>query len=283
MKIVQFVFLALLFLNSINAQGQNKMHFSFGYDAEITTSTEAQITVSIPNGRVVHLYSGTLSQYELTDKENFIFKGKYKISTYFKTNGYGQDTVSYDFELNGTEIETLISIDFDFRNKLVKKRNIYEKGKKVINGYIRINKYYEPPKEIGIEPFNGEISLKSEQGPIFKIKNNSTDTLYGEHLAGYFWGTLSYLKNDSVCYKTTGNLDYNVCDTYPLYPDSTKIASVGTFGLTRRLKPFNYQFEVMVAKKWQPTGIGIYKEHNNFIWRAVTKEYYRLKYDFKIK
>ncbi len=280
MKIIHFVFIALLFLNGINAQGQNKMHFSFGYDAEITTSTEARITASIPNGRVVHLYSGTLAKYELTDKKNFTLKGKYTISVYFKASKYGQDTVVYDFELKGTEIETLISIDFDFRNKLVKKGDIYEKEKKVLNGYIRINKYYKPPKTITIKPYKDNSNLKSNKAPIFKIKNNSTDTLYGEHLPGYFWGTLSYLKNDSICYKTTGQLDYNVWETYPLYPDSTKIASVGTFGLTNKLKHYDYRFEVMVAKKWQPTKIEIYKEHNNFIWRAVTKEYYRLQYDF---
>jgi hypothetical protein len=71
-------------------------------------------------------------------------------------------------------------------------------------------------------------------------------------------------------------------DSPPLYPDSIKMATVGSFGYINKLIPFQYRFEVMLAKKWQGLGIGIYKEHKNFDWWAGTKEYYKLKCDFKV-
>lgn len=66
-----------------------------------------------------------------------------------------------------------------------------------------------------------------------KIKNNSKDTLYGEYLPGYFWGTLSYIRNDSILATRTGRIDYTFDNPPPLYPDSVKIATVGSFGLTK--------------------------------------------------
>ena len=62
----------------------------------------------------------------------------------------------------------------------------------------------------------------------------------------------------------TGILDYEFVDSPPLYPDSTKIASVGSFGIRKKLVSFDYRFEVMLAKKWQSIGIGIYEENQNF-------------------
>ena len=116
----------------------------------------------------------------------------------------------------------------------------------------------------------------------FIIKNNSKDTLYGEHLPGYFWGTLSYRKNDSTLFTKIGILDYMFVDSPPLYPDSIKYATVGSFGLTKKLVPFEYRFEVMLADKRQSQGIGVYKELKHIIWWAGTKNYYKLKYDFKV-
>ncbi|RXQ86903.1 hypothetical protein EO244_16795 [Ancylomarina salipaludis] len=229
------------------------------------------------------MYSDSITKYDFSDNENFTSKGKYVLSIYFSAEKYGQDSIVYDFELRGNEIKTTISVDFDFRERLIKKGNIYEKGDSVLNGYIRINKFYDAPKTIEISIDKGNVGNEYYKGPFFKIKNNSTDTLYGEHLPGYFWGTLSYLRNDSTFMTRTGILDYEFVDSPPLYPDSTKIASVGSFGFRKKLVPFDYRFEVMLAKKWQSIGIGIYEEKKNFIWWAGTKEYYKLTHDFKIE
>ena len=267
----------------MNLHGQNDLQFSFECEEAINSPIETKVLIKLPDGRISNLYSDSITKYNFADKENFASKGKYGLSIYFGAEKYGQDSIVYDFELNGNEIKTIISVDFDFRERLIKKGSIYEKGDSVLNGYVRINKYYIAPETIEISFDKENMGTEYYKGPFFKVKNNSTDTIFGEHLPGYFWGTLSYLRNDSTYMTRTGILDYEFVDSPPLYPDSTKIASVGSFGLTKKLIPIDYRFEVMLAKEWQSTGIGIYKEHENFIWWAGTKEYYKLTHDFKIE
>jgi hypothetical protein len=151
-----------------------------------------------------------------------------------------------------------------------------------LNFLTKYCKYYNASKLIDIALDNENLGDEYDKGPFFKIKNNSKDTLYGEHLPGYFWGTLSYRKNDSTLFTKIGILDYMFVDSSPLYPDSIKYATVGSFGLTKKLAPFEYRFEVMLADKWQSQGIGVFKELKHIIWWAGTRNYYKLKYDFKV-
>jgi len=241
--------------------------------------------LKLPGNKTYELFSDTTNEYVYSAKNFFKSKGKYTILIYFEAEKYGNDAINYNFELNGTEINTMISVSFDFSERYHKKGDIYKKGEKILNGYIRINKYYEAPQTVNIEP---DKELKGDEfykGPFFKIRNNSKDTLYGEHFPGYFWGTLSYMRNDSILFTRIGTLDYNFGGSPPLYPDSTKIATVGSFGYKNKLIPFEYRYEVLYGKKYQSlgNGIGKYEEKDNFCWWAGTKEYYKLKYDFKIE
>ncbi|MCB9313816.1 MAG: hypothetical protein R2787_05885 [Saprospiraceae bacterium] len=270
-------------LMSMNLHGQNELQFSFECGESIKSPIESSVLLKFPDGRISKLYLDSKPKYDFIDKEYFTSKGKYILSIYFIAENYGQDSIEYDFELNGDEIKTTISVNFDFKERLIKKGNIYEKGDEVLNGYVRINKYYNAPKTIEISIDKENIGTEYYKGPFFKIKNNSTDTIYGEHLPGYFWGILSYLRNDSTFITRIGVLEYNFSDAPPLYPDSIKIATVGSFGLTKKLIPFDYRFDVMLAKEFQSTGIGIYREQENFIWWAGSKEYYKLTHDFKIE
>lgn len=267
----------------MNLHGQNELLFIFECAEAIKSPIETRVLLKFPNGSISNLFSDFKTKYDFTDKEYFTSKGKYVLSIYFSAGKYGQDSIVYDFELKGNEIKTTISVDFDFRERLIKKGNLFGKSDSVLNGYVRINKYYIAPETIEISFDKGNMGTEYYKGPFFKMKNNSTDTIFGEHLPGYFWGTLSYLRNDSTYMTRTGILDYEFVDSPPLYPDSTKIASVGSFGLRGKLVPFDYRFEVMLSKEWQSLGIGIYEEHKNFIWWAGTKEYYKLTHDFKIE
>ena len=213
----------------MNLLGQNELQFSFECEESIKSPIETSVLLRFPDGRISKLYSDSKTKYDCNDKEYFTSQGEYILSINFSAENYGQDSIIYDFELNGNEIKTTISVDFDFRERLIKKGNIYEKGDSVLSGYIRINKYYNAPKTIEISIDKENIGNEYYKGPFFIIKNNSTDTIFGEHLPGYFWGTLSYLKNDSTYMTRTGILDYEFVDSPPLYPDSTKIASVGSF------------------------------------------------------
>ena len=274
--------ISFFLLNSLigeNLYGQNDLHFSYKCENEIIKPAKVRILLKSSDKRIYNLLTDTTSRYEFSEKNYFKSNGKYALSIWFESEKYGKDSLIYDFELNGEEISTSISISFDYREKYIKKKDIYVKGEKVLNGYIRLNKYYDAPETVEIKLDTYEIGYEFYKGPFFTIKNNSKDTLYGEHFPGYFWGTLSYVRNDSILATRIGTLDYNFAGSPPLYPDSTKIATVGSFGLTKKLVPFEYRFEVMLAKKYQGmgNGVGIYKEQPNFDWWAGTKEYYKLK------
>jgi len=281
-KIAQSVLSSLLLLMGMTLYGQNDIHFSYECSDKINSPTKASILLKSPDNEISNLFTDKVNNYNFSEKNYFKSKGKYTLSISFEAEKYGKDSLDYDFELNGFEIITVISVAFDYRERLIKKGDIFVKGENVLNGYIRLGKYYDTPKSVNIELDKKNTGDEDFEGPFFKIKNNSKDTLYGEHLPGYFWGTLSYLRNDSILMTKIGILDYEFVGSPPLYPDSTKIATVGSFGLTKKLIPFEYRFEVMLADKWQSQGIGVYKERQNFIWWAGTKKNYKLKYDFKV-
>ena len=278
----QLIFVFLLLVMGSTLYGQNGVTFSYKCENEIKRPFKSRILLKYPENKTSKLFSDTISEYNFSVKSFFKTKGKYTISIFFEAEKYGKDSIDYNFELNGHEINTMIYVSFDYSEKYIKKGDIYEKGEKVLNGYIQLNKYYKAPKSIEIKLDKEEVGSEYYKGPFFKIKNNSNDTIYGAHLPGYFWGTLSYLKNDSIIATRIGSICYEFVGSPPLYPDSTKMATVGSFGLTKKLAPFNYRFDVILAKKWKSEGIGIFDERKNFIWWGGTKEYYKLEYDFKI-
>lgn len=281
-EIAQSVLSSLFLLIGMTLYGQNEIHFSYECRDKINSPTKTTILLKSPDKKIFNLFTDKVNNYNFSEKNYFNSKGKYTLSISFEAEKYGKDSLDYGFELNGYEINTEISVEFDYRERLIKKGDIFVNGENVLNGYIRLVKYYDAPKSVNIELDKENTGDEYYEGPFFKINNNSKDTLYGEHLPGYFWGTLSYIRNDSILASRIGILDYEFVDSPPLYPDSTKLATVGSFGLTKNLTPFKYRFEVMLADKWQSQGIGVYKERQNFVWWVGTKEYYKLKYDFKV-
>ncbi len=252
MKINRFIIIFFICLISNNLHGQNKLQFSFECGETIKSAIDTKISLKFPNGNTSILYADSKTKYGFADKEIVSSKGEHILLIYLNVANYGYDSIAYNFELNGNEIETTISVTFDFIEQLIKNNEIYEKGDKIINGYVQINKYYNTPSTIKISIDKECIKNKYCNGIFFNIKNNSKDTIFGEHLPGYFWGTLTYLKNDSAYITRIGTLDYNFVNAPPLYPDSTKIATIGSFGLQNRLNSYwDYKFEVMLAKTYQ--------------------------------
>jgi hypothetical protein len=282
LKIAQSLLASLLLLMGMTLSGQNNIHFSYESRDIIKSPTKVIIILKSPDKGKFNLLTDTVSDYSFSEMNYFKSPGKYILSISFEAEKYGKDSLDYDFELNGYEIFTVISVAFDYRERLIKKEDIFVKGEKVLNGYIRLCKYYDAPKSVNIELDEENTGDEVYKGPVFKIINKSKDTLYGEHLPGYFWGTLFYIRNDSILAIKSGIIDYEFVDSPPLYPGATKVATVGSFGLTKKLFPFEYSYEVMLSDKWQSQGIGVYKERQNFVWWAGTNEYYKLKYDFKV-
>lgn len=280
--IAQHILSFLMLFMGTTLYGQNGLHFSYECKDKILSPAKAKIILKFSEKEIFSWSTDTASNFAFSKRNYFKSIGKYTLSISFETKSYGKNSVNYNFDINGNEINTDISVVFDYRERLIKKGDIFIKGKKVINGYVRLNKYYRAPKSIDITLDKENWGNEDYKGPFFKIKNNSSDTLYGEYLPGYFWGTLSYIRNDSILLTKIGILDYNFDDAPPLFPDAIKYASVGSFGLTNKLLPFEYRFEVLLSNKSQSPGIGVYKELQNIVWWAETKKYYKLTYDFKV-
>jgi hypothetical protein len=263
--------------------GQNDLQFSYeckdGFDSPIYSI----IKLRSPKGNICQLFADTVHQYDYSQKNYLKEQGKYVLMINFSSDKYEKDSICYDFEITGNEINVEVSIDFEYKGKYYKEGEYWIKKEKVPQGYIRVYKFYKAPKTIEISLADKMESTDYYKGPFFKLKNNSNDTIYGVHLPGYFWGTLSFMKNDSVIVKRIGMLDYEFVDSPPLYPDSTKISTVGSFGLYKKLPPHKYKYELLFSKKNISQGIGILLDKNAFVWWAGTKDYYQLNYDFEVE
>jgi len=282
-KIAKYIISSLLLLMGMALYGQNDLHFSYECKDKTISPIKTKIILKSPNKAIFNLFVDTVSSFVFSEKNYFKSKGNYTLSIFYVTDNHGKDSIDYDFAISGNEIYTDISIGFDYSERLIKNGDIYIKGEKVINGDIRLNKYYNAPKSIDIALDNENLGDEYYKGPFFKIKNNLKDTLYGVYLPGYFWGKLSWMRNDSILKTIIGTIDLQFVDSPPLYPDSIKYATVGSFGLVNNLRPFEYRFEVMLTDdNWQSHGIGVYKELKQTVWWAGTKNYYKIKYDFKI-
>ncbi len=264
--------------------GQNDLYFSYKCRDKALSPFKAKILLKSPDNEIFNLITDTISNFVFSGKNYFKSIGNYTLLITYSTENYGNDSIDYDFDISGTEIKTDISIEFDYKERLIKKGGIFIKGEKVINGYIKVNKYYNAPKLIDNAIDNEYLGDEYFKDPIFKIKNYSEDTLSGEYLLGNFWGTLYYKKHDSTLFTKIGTLDYMFVESpaTALYPDSIKYVTAILFRLTKNLVPIETRFENMLANKSQSGGISVYKELNHIKWWAGTQNYYKLKYYLEV-
>jgi hypothetical protein len=168
---------------------------------------------------------------------------------------------------------------------LDKNSSIKKRQKESVSGHIVVTKYYKPAQNIEIQYIKMKDPDEYYKEPFFLLKNNSNDTIYGEYLPGYFWGAISYLREDSTwTNQFGGQIDYNFSSRPPLYPDSTTIASVASFGWRNNLPKMHYKYRVLYSiNKFYGHGLSKYLEKQSFVWWADTKSFYRLSYEFDIK
>lgn len=135
-KIAQSVLFLLLTLKGITLNGQNDIYFSYKCSDTTLRPINAEIKLISPDLKIFNLFTDTVGNYNFTEKKYFKTKGNYTLSIYFKAENYGKDSLKYDFDLKGDEIITRILLSFDYREKSIKKGDIYIKGEKILNGYI---------------------------------------------------------------------------------------------------------------------------------------------------
>ena len=272
-----------LLLAGIQVYGQNEIKISYQRGNSIENPFKTLLFLKSPDGKSSQFTIDTASRFVFSQKHPLTQSGKYTLSIQVETKKGWVETLDQDFDIVGNELLTEIDIHFTRSQRKMKKVDKKHVNDNPIIGFIEIVKYYEAPKSIRIQldkEFKGNEYMK---GPFFRIKNNSTDTLYGEHLPGYFWGSLSMKNNDSIDYTNFGTIDYNFADSPPLFPDSSTYASVGSFGYRNILLPSQYQFELKLFNKLQTATKQISYENKGLIWYVDKKQYWKLKYDFEIE
>jgi hypothetical protein len=281
MRHVRFKYgLALIFLSS-RLFGQIDLRFDYEL-SDFRDIVKCDISLTIPNENEVQLYLDTINKYHDLKKDFFTQPGQYKLDCKYFINSKCIDSIVYSFELNGDEKEIEMSVDLgqDINSKWIK--NKWTELSRKNQCYISIVKYFESPESIKLKLANIESS-EYYKGPFFILTNFSKDTIYGEHLPGYFWGRLSFISDSIRSRELIGQIDMNFVDMQPLYPDSSRIAMVGSFGLFNKLPPNKYEYKLLFSTSGNTHGYRKYLDNIPTEWWAKTESFYKLIYDFEIR
>ena len=181
--------------------------------------------------------------------------------------------------MDGNETEIEINVSTENFNRKEKQR-----------GSIEVIKYYKS-NNIDIQYLPEMKGNEYYKPPFFMLTNNSNDSICGQYLTGHFWGWLSYLyvidfdgKVDSIWSRNRfGRLDYEFSVGSPLFPDSTTIAQVGSFGWHNELRKTRHKYTLLYTTDLKSRGERRRLEKDNFVWWADTKKYYRLIYEFDVE
>ena len=266
----------LLFSFSLSSIAQIKLNFKYDCSDAIVKKTQVSVYLKYVNN-TIELLNDTVRKFE-NDLDFSPIGNDYVLSVEFESKTLGKETLDYPFTLAGNEIEVRISV------RLYDKYDWFDKKKSKNNSSIEIIKYYESAHILEIQYLPQLKGDEYYKEPYFSLKNHSKDTIYGEYVKNYFWGSISFLIDSVWSRDYFGRLDVNFSGGSPLFPDSTIIAWVGSFGWRNDLPTNRYKYTLLyTTDKSQSRGVRPYLENDNFIWRAKTHTFYKLMYEFNVE
>jgi hypothetical protein len=198
MKNKRLTYVLFLVLISVKLVGQTDLQLNYKYSEDFKRPVFSVIKLHFPSGKIEKLYSDTLKTIDLFKPHYIEESGSYSLSVLFASNNLKTDSLTYDFKLNGKETDVKIDISFHIERQRIRQGGQWLEKSQIPSGVIYVNKYYKAPKSVIINLDSTKLGDEDYKGPFFKLKNNSKDTIYGEYLPGYFWGTLSIQKNDTT-------------------------------------------------------------------------------------
>lgn len=251
----------------------------FTYNGSNSDTTQALVCMKYANNSMT-LFHDTVGRFENTltfpaTEYNWI------LSVEFKNRTIGQETLNYPFALTGNETEVEINIRSDDRYN-----HWSDSQKRTKNALVEVIKYYRANNDdLDIKYLPTEKGDEYYKAPFFVLKNHSNDTLYGQYIPGYFWGSIQLLLPDSTWSPNYfGQIDMNFDRGSPLFPDSTTLAWVGSFGWRNKLPKNRYKYTLIYTTDKNTTqGVSQHSVKDNFVWWAETKKYYRLVYEFNVE
>lgn len=270
----------ILFFFSLEGIAQINLFFNYNCSSLVET-TRVSVYLNYSNNKI-ELLNNTIRKFETNlivpaVEEDYVlsveFEYKNKKNSNINNIDSLKESLDYPFKLDGNETDIEINVRF-YRGD---SKNEHE-------GSIEIIKYYAPNQNLEIKYLPENKGSKFYKAPFFLLKNNSSDTIYGIYHPNYFWGSISFFADSVWSPAYFGNLDLNFGGSSPLFPDSTSLAWVGSFGWRNELPKNRYKY-TLIYKTDENISLGVrqYLVKENFIWWAETKKYYRLIYEFDVE
>ena len=272
-----FAIFILFLSNVISVKGQCDMLIDYSVE-KIPSTSHGTLRMLLPDGKSTILFDDTIRQIQKTIHLEQL--GEYRLTAVFFSALSGKDSLERRFILTGEEYKVEMSARFERE-----RRNYSDwKSKDSINsGRFTITKYSHPSPLVKMKYIRSSTGENNEfPGPLFIVKNESRDTLYGEWLPGYFWGTLSKWVEGKYVGKHSGQICTTWADEPPLYPDSTKPAWVASFGI--KTPPGRYRFNLFYSTENNIKGSAtkIY-ESETFRWWSSVQNWHLLTCEFETK
>lgn len=231
------------------------------HESDFSQGLKSDVYVISPDGTRITIPCQKESEKTIPLVED----GFYKVFCSFETKEFGLDTLSKEFLFCDKDVIG-INVQLDYYKDI---------------GILLIQRILEP--DPGVElVYSTYIPKGDYRGPFFIITNNSTDTVYGRYLPGYFWGEIATIK-DGVCGEfRPGIIDKNFVDKDPLFPGESTDAIVGSFGI--RLLPGTYRYKLLYQK--EPNffdSASLLYDSGLHKWYCSVNNGYQITCDFEIK
>ena len=272
-----FVVFILALSNVISAKGQCDMLIDYSVEG-IPSTSHGTLRMTAPDGKSTIVLDDTVKQMKTSCHLEQL--GEYRLAVLFSNDVSGKDSIERTFTLTGEEYRVETAVHFE-RGK--KDLADWENKDSINSGRFTITKYSNPSPLVKIKFLRNSTGENGEfPGPHFLVKNESKDTLYGEWLPGYFWGTLSKWVDG----KYVGNYGGMICTTWsdepPLYPDSNKFAWVSSFG--RKTLPGKYRFNLYYSTENNiKDSASMICESDKFRWWSSIQNWHLLTCEFETK
>ena len=247
---------------------------------DIPATTHGTLTMLLPDGQNVMLLNDTIKETQKVYRMEQL--GAYRLKASITSEVYGNDSLEKCFMLTGEEdkVETIVCLGREKKNP-----SDWNSRDAVNSCRFTITKYSQPSPSVKIKYLRNCTGENGEfPGPVFLIKNESRDTLYGEWLPGFFWGRLSVWKDGEY----EGNRGGQICTTGneepPLYPGQVKEAWVGSFGLTRPLPVGKYRFNLFYStERATKNAAPLVRETETMKWWSAVQNWHLLTCEFEVK
>ena len=245
--------------------------------ADFNSTVKGSLKIVDQIGNAVTLCNDETTATEKTHRLTSL--GKYTMIAYFDSEEFGRDSVARSFTLTGDEKSVEVSLLFNIEDK-----NRYNKEEEnIAAGHFIITKISKPSPLVMLKYIKNETSKKAYiVGPLFTIHNASQDTIYGQHMPGYFWGTLSEWKDGKFGSTIGGEIFTSWAYEAPLYPNKSKTASVGGTGVIvpKGRYMFNLYYSTERRTKGQTDLVG---ESNTIRWWCGTENWHVISHPFEVK